>query len=128
VAHPLRAGSRLRIEVNTAGGDAPAWSFQSPDYGATTHDVGWGGLRPSSVVLPVLPASGIPEVFAGQASRPACNWLRAQPCRTYHRLVNQTVAVEEPPAPAPTSAPTTSPTTVTTYPSTEPQTVPSFTG
>jgi predicted acyl esterase len=114
VAHPFRAGSRLRVEVNTAGGDAPAWSFESPNYGATTHDVGWGGLRPSSLVLSVLPDQApysIPAAFAGQDKHPTCDWLRAQPCRSYHALANQTVAVEEP-----TTTTTTTATTTTTEP------------
>ncbi len=117
VAHPFRAGSRLRVEVNTAGGDAPAWSFESPSYGATTNDVGWGGLRPSSLVLSVLPdqtAYRIPAAFASQDKHPNCDWLRAQPCRTYHQLVNQTVAVEEPPTTTTTSTSTSTTTSSST--------------
>lgn len=114
VAHPFRAGSRLRIEVNTAGGDAPAWSFESPDYGATTHDVGWGGLRPSSLVLSVLPDEDgyrIPNEFAAQEDHPTCDWLRSQPCRSYRRLVNETVSVEDPPPTTTTTSASTSTTT-----------------
>jgi hypothetical protein len=95
VAHPFRAGSRLRIEINTAGGDSALWDFTSDDFGVTTTDVAWGGPMASALVLPVLPAGvagrTIPAAFAGQANRPPCDSLRGQPCRVYHRLVNETL-------------------------------------
>lgn len=95
VAHPFRAGSRLRVEINTAGGDSALWNFQSPDYGTTTNDVAWGGDTASSLVLPMLPAGdpnrSIPQQFDTQAARPPCDALRGQPCRVYHHLANQTL-------------------------------------
>jgi len=94
VAHPFRAGSRMRIEVNTAGGDSALWNFESPDYGTTTSDVAWGGAMASALVLPVLPdAPGrtIPGQYDSQPARPNCDALRGQPCRVYHHLVNQTL-------------------------------------
>lgn len=119
VGHAFRAGSRLRIEINTPGGDAPTWSFESPSYGATTNDVAWGGNFPSALVLPVLPATpalAVPEAFAGQANHPSCNWLRHQPCRAYHHLENQSVQIVEPTtttSSTSTSSTTTSSTTTT---------------
>jgi predicted acyl esterase len=95
VAHPFRPGSRLRIEINTAGGDAALWAFESDDFGATHYDVARGGSMVSKVVLPVLPYSNpfrrIPEAFNEQSERPPCDSLRGQPCRDHKDLVNQTV-------------------------------------
>lgn len=87
VAHPLRAGSRLRVQFNTPGGDLPLWFFENRDPGG--EDVGYriarGGALASSVVLPVLP-SGSVEV---PADRPICGALRGQPCRPYVELENE---------------------------------------
>ncbi len=95
VAHPFRAGSRLRIEINTPGGDAALWSFESESFGATTHDVARGGTMASKLVLSVLPGDNpafqIPEEFTSQSARPPCDWLRGQPCRVYKHLENESV-------------------------------------
>jgi predicted acyl esterase len=96
LAHPFRAGSRLRLEVNTAGGDASLWDFESPSYGTTTNDVARGGQRASALVLPVLPDTAdrsIPAQFGSQAARPPCDSLRGAPCRIYKHLANQTLAI-----------------------------------
>jgi predicted acyl esterase/5-hydroxyisourate hydrolase-like protein (transthyretin family) len=95
VAHPVRAGSRLRIEINTAGGDAPLWDFDFDDKNPATNDVALGGATPSALVLPVLPAANpfrrIPTAFADQSMHPPCDSLRGQPCRTYKALANEVV-------------------------------------
>lgn len=92
VAHPFRAGSRLRVELNTPGGDTALWDFESESFGATTHDVAYGGRKASMLVLSVLPntemALRIPEQFAAQSQRPPCDSLRGQPCRVYKPLDN----------------------------------------
>lgn len=91
-AHPFRAGSRLRVELNTPGGDAALWDFESDSFGATTHDVARGGAMASMLVLSVLPSDEptlrIPEAFSAQAQRPPCDSLRGQPCRIYKPLLN----------------------------------------
>ncbi len=53
--HAFRAGSRIRIAINTPGGDQPTWAYEllSVDPG-TRHLVGTGGVATSSVALPVL--------------------------------------------------------------------------
>lgn len=87
VAHPLRAGSRLRVQINTPGGDLPLWFFENPDPGGddVAYRIGRGGELASSIVLPVLPADSveIPE------ERPICGALRGQPCREFVELDNQ---------------------------------------
>jgi predicted acyl esterase len=98
IAHAFRAGSRIRLEVNTPGGDTPSWEFINESYGATTHDVAMGGDMASALVLPVLPsteaAGQVPAEFAGQANHPPCNSLRGQVCRDAAGLTNETVYVE----------------------------------
>ncbi len=97
VAHGFRSGSRIRLEVNTPGGDSALWDFESENYGATTHDIAWGGNKQSALVLPVLPASTghvIPAPFAPQSARPVCDSLRGQPCRAYTPMVNETLPPE----------------------------------
>lgn len=86
VAHPLRAGSRLRVQINTPGGDLPLWFFENLDPGGDDvgYAIGRGGARASSVVLPVLPAGSV-EI---PAERPICGALRGQPCRPYVELEN----------------------------------------
>jgi len=87
VAHPLRAGSRLRVQINTPGGDLPLWFFENRDPGGEDvgYRIGRGGSVASSIVLPVLPAGAV-EI---PAERPICGALRGQPCRPYVELVNQ---------------------------------------
>ncbi|MBX3314355.1 MAG: CocE/NonD family hydrolase [Actinobacteria bacterium] len=127
VAHPFRAGSRLRLEINTPGADTALWDFVSSEYGATANDVSWGGATPSALVLPMLPASdpslGIPAQFAGQDQHPVCDSLRGQPCRDYARLVNQTL--QAPPTTTTiTSTTSTTASTATTAPATTTTTSP----
>lgn len=87
VAHPLRAGSRLRVQINTPGGDLPLWFFENRDPGGEGigYRIARGGALASSIVLPVLPAGSV-EV---PAERPICGALRGQPCRPYVALENE---------------------------------------
>jgi predicted acyl esterase len=86
VVTPLRAGSRLRVQINTPGGDLPLWFFENRDPGGEDvgYAIGRGGAVASSILLPVLPA-GTVEV---PAERPICGALRGQPCRPYVELEN----------------------------------------
>jgi predicted acyl esterase len=87
VAQPLRAGSRLRLQVNTPGRDLPLWFFETSSYGNddARYTVSRGGAQASSLVLPVLPAGTV----AVPAARPPCPSLRGQVCRTYTPSTNQ---------------------------------------
>jgi len=79
-AQIVRAGSRLRISVHTAGGDKPRWSFIVKDYPkGTTIDVGHSAEHPSRIVLPVT--SGLLTDYPKEL--PPCPGLRGQPCRTF---------------------------------------------
>lgn len=86
-AHPLRAGSRLRMTVSSPGRDHGTWLFEAPDYGGArpTFDLGRGGDTPTSLTLSILEGLDVPEGL------PACPSLRGQPCRVYEPLQNTVV-------------------------------------
>lgn len=90
-AHVFRAGSRLRISVQAPGGNRPSWTFETlPNTGGTRNTVVVGGPRASRLVLTQVRApKGLPTAL------PACDSLRAQPCRDYVAPAPQT------PGPAP---------------------------
>lgn len=77
-AHVFRSGSRLRLSISSPGRDHPFWCFENPVVPGAVHEVGRGGARASSLVLPVwdepmaitddLPH---PEALRGQPTRPA---------------------------------------------------------
>jgi predicted acyl esterase len=75
-AHAFRAGSRIRIYVETPGGARPEWEFETlaPD-GEVTNTIARSPAFPSRVMLPVVPGIEIPTPL------PACPSLRGQPCR-----------------------------------------------
>jgi uncharacterized protein len=95
VAHPFRAGSKLRITVTTPGGNLPIWSFINPPFGdqPVFDDVAHGGTMASKLVLPVT--SGLPSTTY-PADRPPCNSLRGQVCRDYVALANDVVETDPP--------------------------------
>jgi uncharacterized protein len=79
VAHVFRAGSRLRISVETPGGNRPLWTFATLklDNGAV-NVIGHSRGRPSRLVLGVVAAPDVP------ADLPPCpTSLRSQPCREF---------------------------------------------
>ena len=76
-AHPMRAGSRLRMTVDAPGGNRAEWVFDTIAAGETV-EIAFDAERPSSLVLGTIdPASvgaDIPD------TSPGCT-LRGQPCR-----------------------------------------------
>jgi predicted acyl esterase len=75
-AHVLRAGSKVRVTVDTPGGTRAEWRFALKPFGADVrYGVAHEAAHPSSVVLPVVPTLLAPT------PRPACGALRGQPCR-----------------------------------------------
>jgi uncharacterized protein len=76
VTHLFRVGSRLRLQLSTPGRDHPFWCFDNPVVEGAAHDVGRGGDRASSLVLPVWDVDvDHPEDHAPSGA------LRGQPCR-----------------------------------------------
>jgi hypothetical protein len=82
-AHVFRAGSRIRLTVESPGGDRPLWKFDVlPADGAVTNTVARSAAHPSRVVLPLVPGIDVPTQL------PPCPALRGQPCRAYEELAN----------------------------------------
>jgi predicted acyl esterase len=74
-AHVFRAGSQIRISVDSPGGNRAVWVFDTISNGERVS-IGLGGDVSSSVVLPVVPGIEVPAEY------PECGALRGQPCRT----------------------------------------------
>jgi predicted acyl esterase len=94
MAHPFRAGSKLRVSINTPGRDAPIWAYDKaaetddPSYGGSYQEVFFGGSTPSSLALPLVAdtAGGgtLPDVADDVVPTvPPCDSLRGQPCRDH---------------------------------------------
>ena len=81
--HIFRAGSQLRLAVDTPGDSMARWRFLLTEYDTPpTHTVGHDAAHPSSLVLSVIPDIEVPTEL------PACNALRGQPCRSYVPVAN----------------------------------------
>lgn len=77
-AHALRAGSRVRVSVDTPGGVRAEWRFALKSFdGPVTYGIAHDAAHPSKLVLPVV------EGVAVGAPLPACPSLRGQPCRAH---------------------------------------------
>lgn len=83
-AHVFRAGSRLRIVVDSPGGTRPLWKFDvlMPDQ-TVSNTVGRSSVAASRVALPVVPGVEVTTPL------PPCPSLRGQPCRPYVPLANE---------------------------------------
>jgi hypothetical protein len=80
--HIFRAGSRLRLAVDTPGDSMSRWFFILLDQPeGTLQTIAHDAAYPSSVVLPVIPTIEV------QTPMPDCT-LRGQPCRTYAPYTN----------------------------------------
>ena len=104
--HVFRPDSRIRITINTPGGDQAIWSYGELEVDPATENlIGTGGPAPSSVALPVL--SDAPE----PTPRPDCPSLRGQPCREAPPIANVVVDTTPdlsfPPGPTPSTPPET---------------------
>ncbi|MSP62820.1 MAG: CocE/NonD family hydrolase [Myxococcales bacterium] len=83
-SHVFRAGSKIRILVDTPGDSRADWRFGLKKFpGEVTHTVAHAKDRPSSIALPVL--DGVPS----PSPLPPCPSLRGQQCRDYRPYVNE---------------------------------------
>jgi uncharacterized protein len=83
-AHVFRAGSQIRISVDTPGSSRAEWLFvldesQTDDV---RIDVAHSEQHPSSILLPVIPGQSVPTEL------PPCPSLRGQMCRSYIEFTN----------------------------------------
>ncbi len=86
--HVFRAGSRIRILIDTPGDSRASWRFALKEFaGGATYDIGHDAAHPTSVVLPVLGGVLSPTAL------PPCPSLRAQQCRTYVPFTNTPAAL-----------------------------------
>jgi predicted acyl esterase len=80
-AHAFRAGSRVRLSIDTPGDSRASWRFLLLEHADTVaHTIGHDVAHPSSVVLPVVPGVPVPT------SLPPCLALRGHVCRPYAPL------------------------------------------
>lgn len=76
-AHPMRAGSRLRVTVDAPGNNRPEWVFDTVSAGETV-EIAFDADHPSAIVLGEIDPATIDVEFPAQW--PTCT-LRGQPCR-----------------------------------------------
>ncbi|MFO0548750.1 MAG: CocE/NonD family hydrolase [Polyangiaceae bacterium] len=82
-SHVFRAGSRIRISVDTPGDSRAEWRFDLKQFpSAVAYDIGASVEHPSSIVLPVLTNVTSPT------SLPPCPSLRGQQCRAFVPYTN----------------------------------------
>lgn len=82
--HVFRAGSRIKIAVDTPGDSRAEWRFNlNPDQTTSTrHTIGHDTTHPSSIALPAL------EGVTAGATLPPCPSLRGQQCRATATYTN----------------------------------------
>jgi len=81
-AHAFRAGSQLRLYIDTPGGTRTRWAFDTLDAAGQSNLVAISSDFPSALTVGVVDDVEVP------ADRPACGALRAQPCRRYRAVEN----------------------------------------
>ena len=85
-AHPMRAGSALRMVISAPGRDHGTWEFEAPNYeSAPSIQIGYGPNVSSMLSLGTLPEIEIPDTY------PPCPSLRGQPCRQFEVSENTSV-------------------------------------
>jgi predicted acyl esterase len=83
--HVFRAGSRVRVSIDTPGGSRAEWFFALKQFpSAVTYEIGHDAAHPTSIALPVVAGVTAPSPL------PPCPSLRGQQCRAYAPYVNST--------------------------------------
>jgi predicted acyl esterase len=83
IQHAFRAGSRVRVMVDTPGGSRAEWFFANKPWATPPrYDIGHDAAHPSSVALPVVSGITVPPAL------PPCPSMRGQQCRTYAAYTN----------------------------------------
>ena len=87
--HVFRAGSRIRLAIDTPGDSRADWRFDLIKFThAVGYDIAHNAAYPSSVALPLLTGAVVPP----DAALPACPSLRGQPCRPFVPTTNTPAA------------------------------------
>jgi uncharacterized protein len=82
-AHVFRAGSRIKISVDTPGDSRAEWRFALKPFSADVrYAIAHDTAHPSSIALPLIPGATVPTPL------PACPSLRGQQCRDYVPFTN----------------------------------------
>jgi predicted acyl esterase len=82
--HVFRAGSRVRVSIDTPGASRQRWRFETlPELGGHEVSIAHSAEYPSSVVLPLI--GGLQP---GTPDAAPCGSLRGQPCRDYLPYTN----------------------------------------
>ncbi len=83
-AHVFRAGSRIRLAVDTPGDSCADWTFILQEFDTDpTHSIAHEEAYPSSVVLPVVPGVEVPTEMPDAAA------LRGQAWREFVEYENE---------------------------------------
>ena len=75
VAHTFRAGSKVRISVDSPGGSRPRWTFEAKDPAGVPVTIRHDAAHGTALTLPTVAGIDAPD------EPPACPGLRGQPCR-----------------------------------------------
>ena len=81
-AHIFRAGSQLRLSIDTPGGNRTRWAFDTVDAAGQSNLIAVSADFPSSLTLGAVDGVEVPR------DRPDCGTLRGQPCRRYRAVEN----------------------------------------
>lgn len=85
-SHAFRAGTRLRVQIDTPGREGAFWEYENPPYGEEViHRVARTAAKPSYLKLPIFTDMEFPD------PAPPCYSLRGIICRPWHALPNTTV-------------------------------------
>lgn len=83
--HVFRAGSRIRVAIDTPGDSRVDWRFDLQKFShPVAYDIAHSATYASSVALPLLTGAQVPS----GAVLPPCPSLRGQPCRPFVPTVN----------------------------------------
>ena len=81
VAHVFRAGSSIRVTIDSPGASRARWQFATIETAGESNTVATSADHPSRLTLPLASVSA-------PGTPPPCPSLRAQPCRTFEPVQN----------------------------------------
>jgi predicted acyl esterase len=91
VAHVFRAGSSIRITVDSPGGNRARWQFATIEQAGKVNTVATSAEHPSRLTMPFVSVEAPPAA-------PPCPSLRGQPCRQFQPVENEPADTSDPAA------------------------------